>query len=162
RRLVFDGQPGVALRQVADARGCCGVVRLHEDRADEPFVRVAGHQLGCDQGVAESQRARGGGADLGLRPRSVAAHDVDGFVEVLNSSVQLIAIVRTSGVLADEKRRVAVARLADARKPPTGEIDPRMGLRKPATMRATTGPRKPTAVTRNIAVISEVAAAVAG
>ena len=42
-------------------------------------------------------------------------------VVVLNSRVQLIATVSTSGVLADEKRRVAVRRFADARNPPTGE-----------------------------------------
>ena len=37
----------------------------------------------------------------------------------LNSSVQLRPTVSTSGVLADEKRRVAVRRFAEARKPPT-------------------------------------------
>ena len=42
-------------------------------------------------------------------------------VVALNSRVQLMATVSTSGVLADEKRRVAVRRFADARKPPTGE-----------------------------------------
>jgi len=41
---------------------------------------------------------------------------------VLNSSVQLIATVSTIGVLAEENRRVAVARFAAARKPPTGAI----------------------------------------
>ena len=39
----------------------------------------------------------------------------------LNSSVQLMPTVSTSGVLADEKRRVAVRRFAEARKPPTGD-----------------------------------------
>src|SRR4051812_38256110 len=83
-------------------------------------------------------------------------------VDVLNSKVQLIATVSTSGVLADEKRRVAAPRFADARKPPTGEIPESTGLRKPPTTRATIGPRNPTAITRKIAVISDVAAAVAG
>src|SRR4051794_35241587 len=42
-------------------------------------------------------------------------------VVALNNSVQLMATVSTSGVLAEEKRRVAVRRFDDARKPPTGE-----------------------------------------
>src|SRR3954452_15082341 len=83
-------------------------------------------------------------------------------VVLLNSKVQLIATVRTSGVVADEKRRVAAARFDDAKNPPTGEIRLSTGARAPAAMRATIGPRKPTAVTRNIAVISDVAAAVDG
>ena len=37
----------------------------------------------------------------------------------LNSRVQLRATVSTSGVVADEKRRVAVRRFEEARKPPT-------------------------------------------
>src|SRR3954451_24949160 len=73
-----------------------------------------------------------------------------------------MATVKTSGVLADEKRRVAAARFAEARNPPTGETADSTGLRRPATMRATIGPKHPTATTRNIAVISDVAAAVAG
>src|SRR5436309_15311311 len=73
-----------------------------------------------------------------------------------------MATVRTSGVLAEENRRVAARRFADARKPPTGEIRASGGPRSPPTMRATIGPRKPTAMTRQIAVISDVAAAVAG
>src|SRR4051794_15602682 len=64
--------------------------------------------------------------------------------------------------MAEEKRRVAVLRFAEARKPPTGEIAENGGRSRPAITRATTGPRKPTAVTRNSAVISDVAAAVCG
>ena len=83
-------------------------------------------------------------------------------VVVLNSSVQLIATVSTSGVLADEKRRVAAPRFAEARKPPTGESAASGGASSRAATRATIGPRKPTATTRQIAVISDVAAAVSG
>ena len=43
-------------------------------------------------------------------------------VVLLKSKVQLSATDSTSGVLADEKRRVAARRFAAARKPPTGEI----------------------------------------
>ena len=84
------------------------------------------------------------------------------WVVELNSSVQLMATVSTRGVLADEKRRVAVRRFADARKPPTGESRASGGPSTPAATRATIGPRKPTATTRKSAVISEVAAAVSG
>src|SRR3954463_8681465 len=70
--------------------------------------------------------------------------------------------VSTRGVLADEKRRVAVRRFVDARKPPTGEIRASGGPSTPAAMRATMGPRKPTAATRKSAVSSDVAAAVSG
>ena len=80
----------------------------------------------------------------------------------LNSRVQLRATVSISGVLADEKRRVAVRRFADARKPPTGESRASGGPSTPAATRATIGPRKPTATTRKSAVISDVAAAVSG
>ncbi len=83
-------------------------------------------------------------------------------VVVLNRSVQLMATVSTSGVLAEEKRRVAVRRLAEARKPPTGESAPSAGASSRATTYAKIGPRKPTATTRKIAVISAVAAAVSG
>src|SRR5205823_5446244 len=83
-------------------------------------------------------------------------------VVALNSRVQLKATVSTKGVLADEKRRVAVRRFADARKPPTGESHESGGPRSPAAKRATSGPRKPTASTRNSAVSSDVAAAVSG
>src|SRR3954470_21928844 len=41
-------------------------------------------------------------------------------VVLLNSRGQVIAAESTSGVLADEKRRVAVLRFAEARNPPTG------------------------------------------
>ena len=80
----------------------------------------------------------------------------------LNSSVQLMATVSIRGVLADEKRRAAVRRFADARKPPTGARRANGGPSTLAARRATTGPRKPTAATRKSAVISEVAAAVSG
>src|SRR3954464_1884774 len=80
----------------------------------------------------------------------------------LNSSVQLMATVSISGVLADEKRRVAVLRFDEARKPPTGEIRASGGPSIPAATRATIGPRQPTATTRNSAVISEVAAGACG
>src|SRR5881227_3605183 len=83
-------------------------------------------------------------------------------VVVLNSRVQLIATVSTSGVVADENSRVAVPRFADARNPPTGEIAASGGPRTRPATRATIGPRKPTATTRQIAVISDVAAAVSG
>ena len=73
-----------------------------------------------------------------------------------------MATVSISGVLADEKRRVAVRRFADARKPPTGESRASGGPSTPAATRATIGPRKPTATTRKSAVISDVAAAVSG
>ena len=64
--------------------------------------------------------------------------------------------------MADEKRRVAVRRFEEARKPPTGDSRASGGPRTPAATRATIGPRKPTAATRKSAVISEVAAAVSG
>src|SRR5438477_456739 len=83
-------------------------------------------------------------------------------VVVLNSRVQLMATVNTSGVVAEEKRRVAAPRLADARNPPTGESAVRAGPTSRARTRATIGPRKPTATTRQIAVNSDVAAAVSG
>ena len=83
-------------------------------------------------------------------------------VVVLNSSVQLKATVSTNGVLAEEKRRVAVPMFAEARKPPTGESAASGGPRSRAATYAATGPRKPTATTRRIAVISAVAAAVSG
>src|SRR5436305_9946800 len=83
-------------------------------------------------------------------------------VVVLNSSVQLMATVSTMGVLAEEKSRVAAPRFADARKPPTGETAASGGPTTRAATRATIGPRKPTATTRQIAVISDVAAAVSG
>src|SRR3954447_13692078 len=41
-------------------------------------------------------------------------------VVLLNSRVQLMATESTSGVLADQKRRGAARRFADARNPPTG------------------------------------------
>ena len=63
-------------------------------------------------------------------------------VVVLNSRVQLIATVSTSGVMADEKRRVAVPKLAEARKPPTGATAPSAGASNRAAARATTGPRE--------------------
>src|SRR4051812_6286845 len=96
------------------------------------------------------------------RPACRSARTAWSWVVVLNSSVQLRATVSTSGVMAEEKRRVAVFRLADARKPPTGEIVENGGRRTPAITRATTGPRKPTAVTRNSAGISDGAAAGCG
>ena len=83
-------------------------------------------------------------------------------VVVLNSRVQLIATVRTSGVVADENSRVAVPRFADARNPPTGEIAASGGPMTRLARRATIGPRKPTAMTRQMAVSSDVAAAVSG
>src|SRR5213595_1644047 len=83
-------------------------------------------------------------------------------VVLLKSKVQLSATDNTSGVLADEKRRVAARRLAAARKPPTGEIAESAGRSISAAMRATIGPRKPTAATRKRAFISDVAAAVCG
>jgi len=42
-------------------------------------------------------------------------------VLTLNRRVQLRATVSTRGVLAEEKRRVAAPKFAEARKPPTGE-----------------------------------------
>src|SRR4051794_41838101 len=66
------------------------------------------------------------------------------------------------GVVAEENRRVADARFDAARNPPTGETRASTGPRKPPAIRATIGPRKPTATTRHSAVISDVAAAVAG
>ncbi len=83
-------------------------------------------------------------------------------VVVLNSRVQLMATVSTMGVLADENRRVAVPRFAEARKPPTGDSAASDGATRRAATRATIGPRKPTATTRQMAVISDVAAAVSG
>ena len=70
--------------------------------------------------------------------------------------------VSTSGVLAEEKRRVAVRRLAAARNPPTGEIAARAGPSSRARAWATTGPKNAAATTRQIALISEVGAAVCG
>src|SRR4051795_5099053 len=83
-------------------------------------------------------------------------------VVVLKSSVQLMATVSTSGVLAEEKRRLSVARFAEARNPPTGETAPNSGRSTLAAILATSGPRQPTAITRKIASSSDVAAAVAG
>src|SRR3954467_11675372 len=83
-------------------------------------------------------------------------------VGALNRRVQLMPTVSTIGVLADEKRREAVRRFAAARKPPTWETRASGGPKRPAAMRATIGPRKPTARTRKRAVISDVAAAVSG
>src|SRR3954468_3411550 len=83
-------------------------------------------------------------------------------VVVLNSSVQLMATVSTSGVLAEENRRLAAPRFADARNPPTGEMAPNNGRNSLAANIATSGPRQPAAITRKIASSSEVAAAVAG
>src|SRR3954468_10374563 len=83
-------------------------------------------------------------------------------VVVLKSSVQLMATVSTSGVLAEEKRRLWAARFAEARNPPTGEIAPNSGRSTLAAILAMSGPRQPTAITRKIASSSEVAAAVAG
>src|SRR6201999_3002188 len=73
-------------------------------------------------------------------------------VVVLNSSVQLSATVSTIGVLADEKRRVAAARFAEARKPPTGDSADSAGASSRPAACATTGPRNPTARTRQMAV----------
>lgn len=81
---------------------------------------------------------------------------------VLNNKVQLRATVSARGVLADEKRRVAAPRFAEARKPPTGESAASGGPTNLAATRATLCPRKPTATTRKIAVSSDVAAAVSG
>jgi hypothetical protein len=68
-----------------------------------------------------------------------------------DSSVQLMATVSTSGVLAEEKRRLSVARFAEARNPPTGEIAPNSGRSRLAAILATSGPRQPTAITRKMA-----------
>src|SRR5205814_10064460 len=76
--------------------------------------------------------------------------------------VQLRATVSTSGVLADEKRRVAAPRFAEARNPPTGESVPSGGPSNRATRYGTIGPRKAAATTRKIALSSDVAAAVSG
>src|SRR3954465_2559216 len=73
-----------------------------------------------------------------------------------------MATVSTSGVLAEEKRRLEAARFAEARNPPTGEIAPNGGRSTRAATLATSGPRQPAAITRQIASSSEVAAAVAG
>ena len=83
-------------------------------------------------------------------------------VVLLNSIVQLMATESTSGVLADEKRRVAAPTFADARNPPTGASAASGGPTSLATTRATIGPRKPAASTSMIAVITDVAAAVSG
>src|ERR671926_151707 len=83
-------------------------------------------------------------------------------VVLLNSRVQLIATESTIGVLAEEKRRVAAPRFADARNPPTGESAASGGPTSLATTRATIGPKKPTASTSMIAVICDVAAAASG
>src|SRR3954470_126967 len=83
-------------------------------------------------------------------------------VVLLNSRVQLMATESTSGVLADEKRRVAAPRFADARNPPTGVRAASGGPTSLAPTQAAIGPRKPTATTSMIAVISDVAAAVSG
>src|SRR3954449_12400071 len=83
-------------------------------------------------------------------------------VVLLNSRVQLMATESTSGVVAEEKRRVAAPRFEDARNPPTGANTATGGPTSLAPSRATTGPRKPTATTSMMAVISDVAAAVSG
>jgi hypothetical protein len=56
--------------------------------------------------------------------------------------VQLTATVSTSGVLAEEKRRVAAPRFAAARNPPTGERAVSAGASSRATAYTTTGPKK--------------------
>src|SRR5262249_59827389 len=83
-------------------------------------------------------------------------------VVVLKKRVQVRAMVSTSGVLAEEKRRVAAPRFAEARNPPTGESAASAGASSRATAYATIGPRKAAATTRKIALISDVAAAVCG
>src|SRR3954454_13425405 len=83
-------------------------------------------------------------------------------VVVLNSSVQLMATVSTSGVLAEENRRLPAARFDEARNPPTGEIAPNSGRSRLAAILAMSGPRQPGAITRQIASSSEGRAAVAG
>src|SRR5215475_5480061 len=79
-------------------------------------------------------------------------------VVVLKKRVQLRAMVSTSGVLADENRRVAAPRFADARNPPTGENAASGGASSRATTYGTIGPRKAAATTRKIAFSSDVAA----
>jgi len=83
-------------------------------------------------------------------------------VVVLKNSVQLRAMVSTSGVLADEKRRAEVPRFAEARNPPTGENAASGGASSRAATYGTIGPRKAAATTRKIAFSSDVAAAVSG
>src|SRR4029077_15649561 len=83
-------------------------------------------------------------------------------VVVLKKRVQLRAMVSTSGVLADEKRRAAAPRFAEARNPPTGENAASGGPSSRATTYGTIGPRKAAATTRKIAFSSDVAAAVSG
>src|SRR5215475_9608467 len=82
-------------------------------------------------------------------------------VVLLNRRVQFRATVSTSGVLAEEKRRVA-PRFAEARKPPTGERAASGGPSSRAATYGTIGPRNAAATTRKIALSSEVAAAVSG
>src|ERR1700748_1922944 len=83
-------------------------------------------------------------------------------VVVLKKRVQLRATVSISGVLAEEKRRVAAPRFEEARNPPTGESAASGGPSSRATAYGTIGPRKAAATTRKIAVSSDVAAAVSG
>src|SRR4051812_50100036 len=83
-------------------------------------------------------------------------------VVLLNSRVQLMATESTSGVLADEKRRVAAPRFADARNPPTGVRAASGGPTSLAPTQAPIGPRKPTATTSGVAGLSEGAAAGSG
>ena len=78
-------------------------------------------------------------------------------VVVLKKKVQLTATVSTSGVLAEEKRRVAAPRFAEARNPPTGESAVSAGASSRATAYVTTGPKKAAATTRKSALISDVA-----
>jgi hypothetical protein len=65
-------------------------------------------------------------------------------------------------VLADEKRRVAAPRFADARNPPTGRERRERRAQELGAESSHERPRKPTASTSMIAVISDVAAAVSG
>jgi hypothetical protein len=62
-------------------------------------------------------------------------------VVLLKKRVQLRATVRTSGVLAAEKRRGAAPRFAAAGNPPTGESAASGGTSNRATTYGTTGPR---------------------
>src|SRR5215207_4403493 len=151
------------------ARTCAGMTSSETPRLGPSVVGVSATADWTPRVARTSARVAGG--NPGPLLETARSCDMPAFlcvlttwsnVVVLNSRVQLIATVRISGVLADEKRRVAAARFADARKPPTGEIAANTGLSRSPAMRARIGPRQPTAMTRKIAVISDVAAAVDG
>jgi len=90
---------------------------------------VTGGELGGEQGIPEGQVAAVDRHNGGASGCSVTQHDRNAVADAgtgvagdaaPEKKVQLTATVSTSGVLAEEKRRVAAPRLAAARNPRRG------------------------------------------